>query len=302
MIKDIWNKNVLTLLLIVGGFQAVFSQELNCRVSINHQKVQATDVSIFESLETGIMEFVNNKRWTDDVFKLEERIDCQFLIIIDSRTDNNFTGSIQVSASRPVFGTNYKTSLFNINDNNFEFSYTDQQALNFNNGEFQSELTAVIAYYAYFILGCDYDSFSQNGGGAYFQKAFDIVTLAQTSSGSDGWQTKKDNNRYWLVENVTNSVFVPFRDCMYKYHRLGLDMMKDQKEEAFVNIINALTSLEEIHKVKPSSYLLQVFFLAKYTELGNMYEKRSPTEKSRLVTLMIKLDPGNTKHYNKILE
>lgn len=299
-------KNRIIQVLFIGLLCSFFveskAQELNCIVSVNHQKVQSTDKSIFESLETGIMEFVNNKRWTGDVFKIEERIDCKFLIILESRENNSFSGSIQVSASRPVFGTNYKTSMFNIKDNSFQFSYTDQQSLNFNAGEYQSELTAVIAYYIYVILGVDYDSFSLGGGKEYFQKAFDIVTLAQTSSSSDGWKTSKDNNRYWLVENLTNSVFLPFQTCLYKYHRIGLDLMKDKKEEAYVNIINGLTELEAIHKVKPSSYLLQVFFLAKYNEIVSMFAKRSPAEKNRVVTLMIKLDPGNTKHYNKILE
>jgi len=280
----------------------IYSQEIDCVVTVNHQKVQSTDKSIFESLESGITEFVNTKRWTGDQYKIEERIACKFLIIIDSRSDNSFSATIQVSSSRPVFGTNYKTSMFNINDNDFKFTYNDQQALTFNSGEYQSELTAVIAYYIYVILGVDYDSYSKEGGKEYYQKAFDIMSLAQTSSSSSSWKPTTDNNRYTLIENLTNTVFAPFRDCLYLYHRKGLDMMKDKKNEGYVNLINGLTKLEAIHKVKPSSYLLQIFFLAKYSEIVSMYKDRSQTEKNRVVQLLLKLDPGNTKHYNKILE
>lgn len=294
-------RSILIVLMLMVSISA-YSQEINCVVSVNHQKVQSTDKSIFESLESGITEFVNTKRWTGDQYKIEERIGCKFLIIIDSRSENSFSASIQVSASRPIFGTNYKTSMFNINDNDFKFTYNDQQALNFNSGEYQSELTAVIAYYVYVILGVDYDSFSKEGGKDYYQKAFDIVSLAQTSSSSASWKPTTDNNRYTLIENITNTVFTPFRDCLYMYHRKGLDMMKDKKNEAYVNVINALTRLEEIHKVKPSSYLLQIFFLGKYSEIVSMYKTRSQAEKNRVVQLLLKLDPGNTKHYNKILE
>lgn len=296
LVKKTW-----MLLLLMGITFIGKAQELNCIVSVNHQKVQSTDKSIFESLESGIMEFINNKRWTADVYKIEERIDCKILIILDSRTDNSFSGSIQITASRPVFGTNYKTSLFSINDNSFAFTYNDQQAMNFSTGEYQSELTAVLAYYVYIILGVDYDTFSLEGGKDYYQKAFDIVTLAQTSSNSDGWKLTKDKNRYWLVENLTNSVFAPFRECLYQYHRMGLDMMQSKKEDGYKNLIAGLTALEKVHKVKPSSYLLQVYFLAKYSEIVSMFQKRSAAEKNQVVALMIKLDPGNTKHYNKIL-
>ncbi|MFT6746524.1 MAG: hypothetical protein ACJAZ2_000865 [Glaciecola sp.] len=299
--QKVVNRSLLMVAFIFCTSSA-FSQEINCVVTVNHQKVQSTDKSIFESLESGITEFVNTKRWTGDQYKVEERIECKLLIIIDSRSDNSFSATIQVSASRPVFGTNYKTSMFNINDNDFKFTYNDQQALNFNQGEYQSELTAVIAYYVYVILGVDYDSYSMEGGKEYYQKAFDIVSLAQTSSSSTSWKPTTDNNRYTLIENLTNTVFTPFRECLYMYHRKGLDMMKDKKSEAYVNLINALTKLEAIHKVKPSSYLLQIFFLGKYSEIVSMYKTRSQAEKNRVVQLLLKLDPGNTKHYNKILE
>ena len=286
--------------LVLLGY-SVHSQELNCSVTVNYQKVQATDKSIFESLEAGIKEFINYRKWTDDNFSLEERIECKFLIILDSRSDNSFSGSIQVSASRPVYGTNYKTTLFNINDNSFSFNYNDQQALNFTQNEYQSELTSVLAFYAYLILGMDYDSFSLEGGKPYYQKAFEILSLAQSAGGGEGWQTtNSDNNRYMLIESVTNTIFQPFRACVYNYHRMGLDRMKDQKEEAYTAVINGLAELEKVHKVRPSSYLLQVFFFGKYNEIVSMFEKRSPVERERVAKLMIKLDPGNTKYYNQL--
>jgi hypothetical protein len=295
-------KMLLFFALLITSELSLNAQEINCVVSVNHQKVQSTDKSIFESLEAGITEFVNTKRWTGDQYKVEERIACKFLIIIDSRSDNNFSASIQVSASRPIFGTNYKTSMFNINDDDFQFIYNDQQALNFNTGEYQSELTAVIAYYVYVILGVDYDSFAKEGGREYYQKAFNLLSLAQTSSSSSSWKPANENNRYALIESLTNTLFTPFRACLYSYHREGLDLMKDDKNKAYANLMLGLEGLQAIHKVKPSSYLLQVFFLAKYGEIVSMYETRSVAEKNKIVKLCIKLDPGNTKYYNKILE
>ena len=192
--------------------------------------------------------------------------------------------------------------MFIVNDNDFDFTYVDQQPLDFNPNEFTSNLTSVLAYYAYLILGVDYDSFSKEGGGKYFTKAFDIMTLSQNGGGI-GWRpTDGSQNRYWLIENINNGAFKSFRDCLYKYHREGLDLMQSNKKQGEYSIYKSLLALEAIHKRQPSSYLLQVFFNAKSDEVVNIFKNAPDDQKKKLVPLLIKIDPGNTKKYNKIIK
>lgn len=277
-------------------------QELLANVVINHQQVQSSDDYIYDNMKKSFVEFLNNRKWTGDKYKLEERIECSFFITINSRNGNSFTGSLQVQSGRPIFGTNYKSTMFIVNDNDFDFSYVDQQPLDFNQNEFTSNLTSVLAYYSYIILGIDYDSFSKDGGSKYFTKAFDIMTLAGNGGGL-GWRsTDGSQNRYWLIENINNGAFKAFRECLYKFHREGLDVMQGNKKQGEYAIFKALMALEAVHKRQPSSYLLQVFFNAKSDEVVNIFKNATDQQKQKLVPLLIKIDPGNTKKYNKIIK
>tara|TARA_Y100001933_G_scaffold207192_1_gene210313 strand:- start:776 stop:1678 length:903 start_codon:yes stop_codon:yes gene_type:complete len=294
------------LALFLFLFTNLFSnaQELLANVVINHSSVQSSDDYIYDNMKKSFLEFLNNRKWTGDKFKLEERIECSFFITINSRniSSNTFSGTLQVQSGRPVYGTNYKSTMFIVNDNDFDFTYIDQQPLDFNQNEFTSNLTSVLAYYAYVILGIDYDSFSKEGGGIYFTKAFDIATLSQNGGGI-GWRsTDGSQNRYWLIENINNGAFKSFRDCLYKYHREGLDLMQSNKKQGEYSIYKSLLALEAIHKRQPSSYLLQVFFNAKSDEVVNIFKNASDEQKEKLVPLLIKIDPGNTKKYNKIIK
>ena len=294
------------LALFLFLFTNLFSnaQELLANVVINHSSVQSSDDYIYDNMKKSFLEFLNNRKWTGDKYKLEERIECSFFITINSRniSSNTFSGTLQVQSGRPVYGTNYKSTMFIVNDNDFDFTYIDQQPLDFNQNEFTSNLTSVLAYYAYVILGIDYDSFSKEGGGIYFTKAFDIATLSQNGGGI-GWRsTDGSQNRYWLIENINNGAFKSFRDCLYKYHREGLDLMQSNKKQGEYSIYKSLLALEAIHKRQPSSYLLQVFFNAKSDEVVNIFKNASDEQKEKLVPLLIKIDPGNTKKYNKIIK
>tara|TARA_B100001778_G_C18529671_1_gene602943 strand:+ start:237 stop:1139 length:903 start_codon:yes stop_codon:yes gene_type:complete len=297
------NKYVaLFLFAIITGFTN--AQELLANVVINHQQVQSSDDYIYDNMKKSFLEFLNNRKWTGDKYKLEERIECSFFITISSRnvSSNTFSGTLQVQSGRPIYGTNYKSTMFIVNDNDFDFTYVDQQPLDFNQNEFTSNLTSVLAYYAYVILGIDYDSFGKEGGGSYFTKAFDIVTLSQNGGGI-GWRsTDGSQNRYWLIENINNGAFKAFRDCLYKYHREGLDLMQSNKKQGEYSIYKSLLALEAIHKRQPSSYLLQVFFNAKSDEVVNIFKNAPDDQKKKLVPLLIKIDPGNTKKYNKIIK
>lgn len=296
---------MIKYLAIVSFFLSTFfsdGQELLSNVVINHQQVQSSDDYIYDNMKKSFVEFLNNRKWTGDKFKLEERIECSFFLTISTRNGNSFSGTLQVQSGRSIYGTNYKSTMFIVNDNDFDFTYVDQQPLDFNQNEFTSNLTSVLAYYSYVILGIDYDSFGKDGGSKYFTKAFDIMTLA-SNGGGIGWKpTDGSQNRYWLIENINNAAFKSFRDCMYKFHREGLDVMQGNKKQGEYAIFNALMGLEAIHKRKPSSYLLQVFFNAKSDEVVNIFKNASDQQKQKLVPLLIKIDPGNTKKYNKIIK
>ena len=292
----------ISLIIFVLFSTVVKSQELLANVVINHQQVQSSDDYIYENMKKYFMEFLNNRKWTGDKFKLEERIECSFFVTINSRNGNSFSGSLQVQSGRPIYGTSYKSTMFIVNDNDFDFTYVDQQPLDFNSNEFTSNLTSILAYYAYAVLGFDYDSFGKEGGTMYFTKAFEITTLSANGGGS-GWKsTDGSQNRYWLMENINNGAFKNFRDCLYKYHREGFDVMKNNKKQGEYSIYKALLSLEAVHKRQPSSYLLQVFFNAKSDEVVNVFKNATLQQKQKLVPILIKIDPGNTKKYNKILK
>lgn len=294
------SKFLSIVFILIAGLS--MGQELNCNVVINHSKVRSSDDYIYDNLKKSIYEFMNNRKWTGDQYKTHERVECTFFITIDARNGNAFQATLQVQSSRPIFGTNYKTTMFMVNDNDFDFNYVDQMALDYNPTEFTTNLTAILAYYAYVILGMDYDSYSKEGGTPYYTKAFDIMTLAQTSGGT-GWRsTDGSQNRYWLIENLNNGAFKTFRECVYKYHRLGLDVMATKKIAGTKAIYEALLSLEKVHKRQPSSYLLQVFFNGKAGEVVNVFKSGSTPQKAKLVPVLIKIDPGNTKKYNEILK
>lgn len=293
-------KHLIVFLLAIC-VKNVTAQELVANVVINHQQVQSSDDYIYDNMRRSIIEFINNRKWTGDKYKIEERIECSFFITIQNRNGNSFEGTLQVQSGRPIYGTNYKSTQFIVNDNDFDFSYVDQQPLDFNPNEFTSNLTSIFAYYAYIILGFDYDTFSKEGGAKYFSQAFDITTLS--AGGGSGWESKDGSqNRYWLVENLNNAAFKSFRDCLYKYHREGLDVMHKNKKQGEYSIYKALLALEAVHKRQPSSYLLQVFFNAKSDEVVNIFKNASDQQKQKLVPILILIDPGNTKKYNKIIK
>jgi hypothetical protein len=279
-----------------------FSQELNCKVQVVSPTIQGTDKSVFDNLQTTIFEFMNNRKWTNETFKNTERIDCSILVNITERmSTDEFKANIQIQVRRPVFKSSYNTVLLNNNDNDFQFKYLENQTLDYSENVYTSNLTSVLAFYAYFIIGLDYDSFELKGGTPYLQKALAIVNNAQ--SGNDlGWKAFDGNkNRYWLINNMLDATFVPLRECMYKYHRLGMDLMVDNKETARVTIFESLQNLRKIHQIKPLSYSMQVFFYAKSDEIINIFSGAFPDEKAKIVNLLNEIDPTNSNKYQKIL-
>lgn len=282
--------------------QANYAQELNCQITINSSQVQGTvEKQIFDQLQKSIYEFMNNTKWTRDVFTVNEKIDCSFLIIINKKVSNeDYEASIQVQSRRPVFKSGYFTQVFNYQDDNFDFSYQQFSVLDFNLNTFQNNLTSVLAYYAYVVLATDYDSFSLKGGAEYWQKAQQIVNNAQTSN-YKGWKSNDgDRNRYWLIENTLQPVFAGIRDCMYEYNKNGLDVMHENAETGRTKIVAALELLKPVYKARPASFNMQLFFNAKKDEIINIFKSATPEEKNKVVELLMLVDPANTTKYLKI--
>jgi hypothetical protein len=282
--------------------ELITAQELNCQVSVVTPSIQGTQTRIFETLKTSIRDFMNNRKWTKDNYSLEERIECSILITINegSATSTNFGGTIQVQSSRPVFNSNFSSPLLNILDNNFSFSYIENTALDYTPEQFRSNLTAVLAYYAYMILGYDGDSFAPEGGTQYFQIAQGIVGQAQNASEA-GWKSfEGDKNRYWLVENILQPQFKPLRACIYQYHRGGMDIMYDKAAQARQVIAASLEGLKTVHQAKPLSYNMQSFFLAKHEEIINIFKPAPPADKTKVFGIVSKVDVANISKYQAL--
>lgn len=278
------------------------AQELNCIVTVNAKQIRTTETRIFESLQKDVYEFMNNTKWTSDAFKPEERIECSIFITLNERNSNLFSGTIQVTARRPVYNSSYHSTLFNHLDESFTFTYIEFAPLEFNKNTHMTNLTSVLAFYAYIIIGLDYDSFSLKGGAEALDQALKIVNNAQAEQ-SEGWKAfESDRNRYWIAASLNDNFYAPLRDCYYNYHYKGLDMMQQNTELGRKNITNALNGLEKIHQARPSSFIMKVFFNAKADEVINIYSEALPAEKNQISTLCTTLDPGNAAKYDKITQ
>lgn len=294
-------RKLVILLFLFGTFNKAFSQELNCQVTVNSSQIAGTDKRVFDAMQTAIYEFMLTRKWTNENFKVEERIDCSILINITEKINSDeFRGSLQIQARRPVYKTSYNTALLNFNDQDLYFKFTENQPLEFIENTYSNNLTSVLAFYAYLVIGMDYDSFSLNGGTPYLQKALAVVNNAQGSS-VQGWKAfDSDKNRYWLINNMLDATFTSMREAMYNYHRKGLDVMADNKDAGRAEILASLVELKKIHEIKPLSFSLQVFFIAKADEIVNVFCGGFPDEKTKIVTLLNQIDPTNANKYTKI--
>ncbi len=295
----------LFILIFISVFivGAVSSQELRCNVTVSASKIQGANQNLFRTMQADLYEFMNNRKWTDNVFTYDEKIRCNILIRLDEQLSaDEFTGSIQVQLTRPVFNSSYESTVLNIKDNDFRCRYVEFQPLEFNETSNRNNLTNIMAFYAYVIIGFDYDTFSPEGGTPYFEKAQAIVNNSQNAV-EKGWKAfESERNRYWLIENVLNKSYSSFRQCMYKYHRQGLDLMADKTEEGRANIANSLRDIQTIFRRRPSVYILQMFFDAKSDELVNVFSKSFPDERNRVLAILNEVDPSNGSKYKKISE
>lgn len=295
---------LLLLFLVVPGF--LIGQELKCNVQIVSEQIQGTNKKVFETLQGALTEFMNNRNWTNHVFTNEERIECNILINVQDYSGTDFKGTIQVQARRPVYGSSYNTVLFNYLDQNCQFSYTEFEPLEFSETSFRSNLTSIMAFYAYVIVGLDYDSFSFKGGTELLRKAETVVNNAQSAT-EKGWKAfdgSSNKNRYWLIQNLLDDKYAQVREFIYKYHRLGLDRMAEKPNEGRDEIAEDLKLLQQVYRAKPDPYmhLMQVIFDAKNDEWVNIFSESIPEEKTRVAKILKEIDAPNSNKYQRITQ
>ncbi len=305
-------KKINLLLLLILVFQtAAWCQELQSKVTIIASRVPTTvNKKIFQTLQTQLTNFINNRKWTPDAYQPNERIECSFLLNIESVVETDvYKASLTVQAARPVFNSSYSTALINFQDADVTFRYVEYQPVEFNENRVQgsdalaSNLTATFAYYVNMILGLDYDSFGAKGGDVYFQKSENIVNNAPENKSISGWKAfDGTRNRYWLAENFMNTRFNQVHDVIYTYYRQGLDNMYEKEADARSKILNALLQLQTVNQDNPNSMIVAFFMAGKYQELSRIFKKATPPEKARVLETLQKLDVANISKYQQDLK
>ena len=275
-------------LLAFGGK----AQELNARVTVNGDKIATANKQIFTTLQNALMEFVNNRKWTDATFAVNEKIDCSMTIIVNELDESSFQTEIQVQARRPVYNSSYTTTLFNFRDQELNFEYMEGEPLDFNSNTLTSNLTATVAFYVYIILGLDFDRFAPKGGTTYIQQAQQIVNMAQSEMSWNGWKAFESNqNRHALATALQDNASEAFRDMWYTYHRRGLDEMAANPDRGRMTIIEALPALREVRSARPTSVLLQMFSDAKLDEIVAIYSKATTQERQDGYKMLFEIYP-----------
>ena len=297
------HKIICTFFVVLFSYQ-LEAQELNCRVQINSQKIQGTSRQMFTNMRTVIYEFMNNTRWTNDVYSSEERIECNVIINLNSQVGaNGYKGTITIKSTRPIYRTSYNSSILNLVDSDIRFDYVENEVLEFNEHNHTSNLISILSFYAYVIIGMDYDTFSPLSGEPYFLKAQKILNNAQNDPQASGWKPYEGTfNRYWIVENLLHSDFKPLRNAMYSYHREGLDVLGEQAETGRDEITAALYNVKKSADRKQGSYLLKLFFDAKADEITKVYSDGFITNKNELVEMLKQVDPSNTNKCERMLQ
>ena len=277
------------------------AQELNCTITVNSDQVSQTNQQIFQTLERSLTDFVNKTKWTNKVFKENERLNCRMFITVTNFDSNRFEANIQLQSSRPVFNTSYESPVFNYKDNQFNFEYIEFQPLVYNPNVFDSNLVAVVAYYVYIMLGLDEDTYSLEGGTENYKKAQQIVTTAQ-GSGAAGWsQSATDNRtRFVLVDNLLSNTFREYRIAMYNYHRKGLDILGDNNSTGKQVIAGSMRLFESLIQRRPNAFLIQTFFDAKSEEILNIFSDGPKIDVVALKETLNRIAPFYSTTWNEI--
>lgn len=282
--------------------QNMRAQELNFTVTVNTKQVSGTDQRIYEALQEGMMNFMNNRIWTNIKFEQQERIEGTMVLVVKSREGNVINGELNVGIRRPVYKSNYNTPILNIVDDDFSINYIESQPLDFNENSFMSNLTSILAFYGYFTLGIYFDTFGLEGGENFFKAAEMVVSAAQ-SAVEPGWKAFDSyKNRYWLLESFQNKAYRPLRKYMYEYHRLGLDVMGNGKvDEGRTAISKSLDYVKEVYNSKPNLYFLQILNDTKREEWKGIYSDGPQQEKTKAVNILREIDASHAEEYEELL-
>lgn len=281
-------------------------QELKCNVQISAQRIQGSNRTLFQNMQSDIYDFMNNTTWTNNLFTYNERIECNLIFTLTEQiSSDEFSGTLQIQLKRPVYNSTYNSTVLNFIDNNIRFRYVEFQPLEFDPSTYRSSLVSILAYYAYMIIGFDYDTFSPLGGTEYFALADKIVSNAQ-SAPEAGWKPydgSRNKNRYWLVKNILDKEYEDVRLFLYQYHRNGLDIMESRIADARTSIAESLKLIQQVYRKQPDPYLYLLTLVtdAKSDELVNIFSGSFPDEKSRVVEILIEIDAANRTKYEKIL-
>ncbi len=293
----------LPVLLLLSTFATLSAQELRVTCRVNSQKAQA-DPQVFKSLETAIEEFMNSQKWTDDIYSDNERIKVNIqLTISEEMSPTSFRTELGIQAVRPVFGTDYETPILTHLDKSVNFTFEQFQPLNFVENGFRDNLTHVLSFYAYMILGLDYDTFAPYGGEPHFQKAQNIMNIFPQNFASvfPGWTSREGNrNRYWMLESTLNPSVRPFREAMYNYHRQGLDIMEEDVDAGKAVLMQVLETVSQVNKAYLNAMVLQMFATTKSEELIEIFKVSARNQKSRVYSIMSKIDAANANKYRAI--
>lgn len=277
------------------------AQELNARITVNGEKVAVANKQIFTTLQNALTEFVNNRRWTDATFAVNEKIDCNMTIIVNEMDETTFKSEIQVQARRPVYNSSYTTTLLNFRDQELEFEYTEGETLDYNSNTLTNNLTATVVFYVYLILGLDFDSFALQGGNTYIQQAQQIVNLAQSEMGWTGWKAFDSNrNRHAVVTALQDNASEAFRQMWYTYHMKGLDEMAANADRGRTTIIEAISALQTVKQARPTSVLLQMFSDAKLDELIAIYSKATSQERQEGYKFLLDIYPAQSTRLEEL--
>ena len=304
-------KKLFSIYLLCFWGMSASSQELNCTVTILHDKITGVDPQVFSSMQKSITEFMNSYKWTADTYGPTEKIDCKILLNLTGNNVNanvdDYSANMSIQATRPVYNSTYTTPLINYVDKYVSFNFTQFAPLHFDDNQvsgtdpMSGNLTAILAYYAYLILALDYDSFSPEGGSLYLKKAQNVVTNSPEGKGISGWKAvESTNNRYWLIDQMLNNRFDDVRRYWYTMHREGLDSMAAKPVEARARILTNIKKLYQVNRENPSSILLQFFFNAKSDELLHMLSQTPKTDRLQYITMLSALDVPDAAKYNAL--
>ena len=287
----------------------LYAQDVTCKVDLTYDRVQNVDPKVFQSLKKSLNEFINSRKWTNDNFRPNEKIECSFLLNLTEKTaDNIYKATINIQSSRPVFNSGYNSPLVNYVDRDVVFRFDESQTLQYDdnrvagNDALASNLTAIFAYYVYIIVGMDYDSYAPKGGDEFFKKAQNIVSNAPEEGKTiKGWKAAENNrNRYWLIDQILNPRFEAFRPLYYNYHRKGLDVLSSKPDEGRKVILDGIPVLTKLNNDNPTSILLQFFFNAKVNEFVNTLMQTPPGDRKDYIDQLCKMDVPNTGRYRAI--